>query len=142
MESLVLWRQLADQDGIASSLNGLGLVELYTGGYTSSRNASKRRWRSGRCLVTGQVLQCLTIISVDSLLPKVNTSWRAFIMNTLWTLRRQLGNADGVAYSYWALAVVALYEGDMEAAETLFRRASGSSESLGIVKERHTSFTG
>jgi non-specific serine/threonine protein kinase len=44
-------------------------------------------------------------------------------------LRRQLGNTNGVAYSFWALATVALLEGSPATAESLFR------ESLAIFRD-------
>ena len=41
--SLALFRQLDDSDGIASSLNSLGLVDWYTGNYVSARAIHRGR---------------------------------------------------------------------------------------------------
>jgi len=129
LESLDLWRQLADQDGIASSLNGLGLVELYTGDYTSALKHFE---------------EALAIWSMLGDRPGIAMSHHnlgrlaaaegqyelaRFHHEHALNLRRQLGNTNGVAYSYWALAVVALYEGDGKNAESLLQ------ESIRVFRE-------
>src|SRR5829696_6940962 len=128
-ESLALRRQLDDQELIAYSLNGLGLVSWYTGDVSSAAEHFN---------------EVLTIWSATGDLPGVAIAQHNLGMlaakegkyalarshhEQALALRRQLGNTDGVAYSLWALATVALLEGGT--AESLFRESLAIFTDLG-----------
>ena len=130
-ESLALRRQLDDQDMVAYSLNGLGLVSWYTGDVSSAAEHFN---------------EVLTIWSATGDLPGVAIAQhnlgmlaakegkyalaRSYHEQAL-ALRRQLGNTDGVAYSLWALATVVLLEGGTATAESLFRESLAIFADLG-----------
>jgi predicted ATPase/DNA-binding CsgD family transcriptional regulator len=130
-ESLTLWRRLADQDGIASSLNGLGLVAWSTGDFPSAARHFDEAiaiWTEIGDLpgvaIAHHNLGRLAAKQGDYALARAHHE-------KALTLRRQLGNANGVAYSLWALATVALYEGHVTAAESHFHESLETFRNLG-----------
>jgi predicted ATPase/DNA-binding NarL/FixJ family response regulator len=129
VESLALWRHLDDQDGMAYTLNGLGLVTLYTGDYLSAVehfNEVLRIWSSiGDS--PGVAIAQHNLGRVAAKEGKYELA-RSHHEQAL-ALHRHLGNLDGVAYSLWAIATVTLYEGNAATAANLFR------ESIAIFKE-------
>ena len=130
-DSLALWRRLDDQDGIARSQNGLGLVAWNTGAYQSAAT---------------HFGEALAIWTANADMPGVaiaqhNLGNLAATEATYELARRhheralaihhQQGNSDGVAYSLWALATVALYEGDTVVAESQLRESLAMFKGLG-----------
>jgi DNA-binding CsgD family transcriptional regulator len=128
-ESLLIWRALGDQDGIACALNELGIVDLDLGEYERARD----QFEEALTIWTG-IDDVLGNAVANHNLGRVATAQGDYerahaFHHVALTLRRQLGHATGTAYSLWALATVARLTGDIAAA------AAHCNESLAIFRD-------
>jgi predicted ATPase/DNA-binding CsgD family transcriptional regulator len=128
-ESLALWQRLDHQDGIARSLNSLGLIGWNTGDYRSASN----HFQDALAIWTA-IGDSPGIAMAQHNLGNLTATEGAYPIarshhELALALHRQQGNADGIAYSLWAIATVALLEGETAKAENIFR------ESIAIFSE-------
>jgi predicted ATPase/transcriptional regulator with XRE-family HTH domain len=130
-ESLAIWRRLANQDGIASALNGLGLVARDRGEYARARDQFEEALQ-----IWSAVGDARGIAIAHHNLGTVATAEEAYERaeahhEEALSLHRQLGNADGVAYSLWGLATVARLKGDAVTAQERYRESLDVFRNLG-----------
>jgi predicted ATPase/Tfp pilus assembly protein PilF len=140
-ESLSLYRELDDKDGVATALNNLANVALEQGDYhravslweeslSLSRESGNKQGTSATLNNLGQVAALLDDYARASLLLEESLA-----------LSRGLGNKDGVAATLNNLGAVAAYQGDfarggalLEESVALFQELGnkqGSADSLG-----------
>ena len=122
-ESLALWRRLNDQDGVAYSLNGLGLVAYYTGDY-----ASAAKYFNEVLAIWSRTADTPGIAIVHHNLGLLGAAEGDYELarshhREALALRRQLENANGAAYSLWALGMVDLYVGQTVSANKLLHES-------------------
>jgi DNA-binding CsgD family transcriptional regulator/Tfp pilus assembly protein PilF len=129
--SLALFRQLGDLDGIASSLNSLGLVAWCTGEYATALAhfiEAERIWKSINDLPGVAAAQH----NLGWLAAKEGQYQQARKHHEeALRLRRVQKDNDAIAYSIWALGAIALYAGDVERAQTLCKESLALFTGLG-----------
>jgi predicted ATPase len=117
--SLALFRELGDRDGIASSLNSLGLVDWCTGELSSAHAhfaEAERIWKSINDLPGVAAAHH----NLGWLAAKEGRYLQASQHHDeALRLRRVQKDNDAIAYSIWALGAIALHEGDVARAQTL-----------------------
>jgi predicted ATPase/DNA-binding NarL/FixJ family response regulator len=128
-DSLALWQLLDNHDGIARSLNSLGLIGWNTGDYRSAANHFQDAlaiWTAiGDAPGAAMAQHNLgNLAATEGTYPLARSHHEQAL-----ALHRQQGNIDGIAYSLWAIATVALLEGEAATAENVFR------ESIAIFRE-------
>jgi predicted ATPase/DNA-binding NarL/FixJ family response regulator len=122
-ESLAIWKGIDDQKGIASALNGLGLVAGFEGDYASARayhtEALEIRRGLGDPLGLGNSLTNLgnTFHALGEL-----TVARQLLEEAL-TVRQQMGDIGAVAYAYLNIADMIRSNGDHVDALQLFEKS-------------------
>jgi predicted ATPase/DNA-binding CsgD family transcriptional regulator len=119
-ESLEIWRELGDEDGVASAYTGLGLVARDLAQHALARQHFEEALRIWAALddLSGVAIahhNLGTTAASEGQYAEATKHHEAAL-----ALRRQLKDTDGVAYSLWALATVALLTGDRIAAKARF----------------------
>ena len=129
-QSLPLWQELGNEDGVAAALTGLGLVQLSRGDYSGARRrheASLSIWRaqddqSGIALALHNLGNVAT---AEGALDEAQAHHEGAL-----AIRRDLGDADGVAYSLLCLGDLFRVKGD-EAAIARYDESLALFQSLG-----------
>lgn len=128
-ESLVIWRQVGNQDGVAAALTGLGLASLCLGHHAQARRQFEESLAIWSVL-DDQSGIALSHYNNGRVATAEDDYERARALHeSALTIRRQLGDANGIAYSLWALATVDCLMGRTVSAEDRYR------ESLAIFSE-------
>ncbi len=131
-ESLALYRQLEDQDGIGFSLLLLGMSATYRGDYTQARSlleeSSVHFRESGNIYYLGRSLMALGLLD----LAQGETAGACVRWEEALSLIRHLGNTESMAAILFQLGLVRFYnQGDAYAAGALFEEARNLLRAVG-----------
>jgi predicted ATPase/DNA-binding NarL/FixJ family response regulator len=130
-ESLSLWRELADQDGIASALNGLGLVARDLGELTQARQHFSEALSIWSALDDAPGVALIlhnlgTVATADADYGEA----RAYHEEAL-AIRRRLDDTGSIAYSLWGLATTTRLSGETTTAKNLYGESRTHFRELG-----------
>lgn len=122
-ESVALWHQLDDQDGIASSRNSLGIIAWSTGDYAAAASSFQQALDIWTAIddIPGVIMAHHNLGRLAAKEDKHDLA--RFHHRQALEMRRERGDMDGVAYSLWALAASALLSGEPKGAESLLHEA-------------------
>lgn len=117
-QSLRLWRELGDQQGIADTLNNLAILATDRGDYTEARAMLEESLAHRRAL-GDEVGLILAIANLgDVAVAEGALDEASDLHQQAFALRRARDDARGVAYSELNLGLIALLRGNPAAAET------------------------
>jgi predicted ATPase/Tfp pilus assembly protein PilF len=120
-ESLVIQRELGDQQGIAKSLGSLALAATHQGEYETARALYEEGLAIVRQLGDQQeIAEALSGLATVAHFQGENEAARGLYKECL-AIQRQLGNKRKIAYSLNNLGTVAYVQGDYEAARALYK---------------------
>ncbi len=130
-ESLVLWQQLGDKQGIALSLNLLGRVAWHRGDFPRAADLYKESLVLFRELgAKDSISVLLNNLGVLAINQGDFSAARSLLEESL-AIRRQLGDKQGMAMTGANLGVIALRQGDYAAARSLFKESLTIDRDLG-----------
>ena len=133
-ESLALWRELGDQQGIATSLNDLGWVVLCQGDYAMARSLSQEGLALWRELGDQQgIATSLHNLGRVAHCQGDYAAARALHQESL-ALRRELGDKRGIAFSLTHLGWAMHKHGDYRGATTLLEEALALFQEMGVTQ--------
>jgi predicted ATPase/DNA-binding CsgD family transcriptional regulator len=133
-ESLALWRELGDRDGVATASSGLAIVARDQGEYDRAIEYLEEALKTWSDLddAAGVALVQFALGTV-TMAEGAFAQSRSFHENA-WEIRRQIEDTDGIAHSLLALARVARLSGD---AATAMTRLDESRALFATLGDRH-----
>ncbi|MGI8643490.1 MAG: tetratricopeptide repeat protein [Thermomicrobiales bacterium] len=140
-ESLAIWQTLDESAGIASALNGLGLVAGFEGDYVAARTfhtgALERRRALGDLLGLGNSLTNLS----NTVHALGDITLAEELLQQALEVRQSMGDTGSVAYAYLNIADLARSKGDRDEAMALFEQSLSlfqqSGDRLGVAYALH-----
>jgi predicted ATPase/DNA-binding CsgD family transcriptional regulator len=118
--ALQLWERLGNTLGIASTLNGLGLVDWYRGDHASARERHQRSLDLRR-QVGDRFGQANSLTNLGNAIKDAGDPMAARIYHEqALAIRRELGDRAGVGYSYLNLGDVSRRLGDIDGAREMY----------------------
>jgi predicted ATPase/Tfp pilus assembly protein PilF len=131
-ESLAIWRELGDRQGIATALNNLGWMAWRQGDYTVARALSEEGLAIWRELGDKQgIATALNNLGWTAHHQGDYTTARAFHQESL-RLRRVLGHTGGIAFALTNLAWAMSQQGDHGPATALLEEARALFKAVGM----------
>ena len=115
-ESRELWTQLADGEGIARALNGLGAATAHLGDYAAAKAFYQESQRTSR---SAEALNGLAMIANYQC---EYDGARTLLAESL-ALMRQTQDIRGIASSLYDFAIIAYYGGRLDEAASLFEES-------------------
>ncbi|MBE7549953.1 MAG: tetratricopeptide repeat protein [Anaerolineales bacterium] len=140
-QSLVLYRELGDKEGIAASLNYLGETVATQGYEVAARllfAAARSAYEESLASLRQQgdqwrIARALNVIGEIARIEDDYAAAHSFYEESL-ALRRELGDTRGIAVSLINLGLVALHQGDDRQAATYFEESLPLFQKLGSIR--------
>jgi predicted ATPase/DNA-binding CsgD family transcriptional regulator len=130
-DALRLWERLGDTRGIASTLNGLGLVDWYRGDHASARERHQRSLDLRR-QVGDRFGQANSLTNLGNAIKDAGDPMAARVYHEqALAIRRELGDRAGVGYSYLNLGDISRRLGDIDGAREMFRKSLAAFRDVG-----------
>jgi len=130
-ESLAIWRELGNQDGVAAAVSGLGVVARHSGEYQQATEHLEEALAIWSALDdTSGIALAQSSLGLVAVAEGEYERARSRQEQAL-AIRRQLGNADGIAYSIWSLATIARLQGDVAGSGVQYRESLAMFRDLG-----------
>ena len=112
LESLKIWRELSDREGVATASIGLGALSRDLGEYKHASDYFEEA-----LIIWSDLDDASGIAGAQSGLGNVAIAEGAYeqarsFHDQALAIRRRIGDTEGIAYSLWALATVARLQGD------------------------------
>ena len=136
-EAIALWRELGDEDELASALDVLGWVLIYNPGDNRGALAAFEECRELRRTLEDSAGETRALVGIAQVLVALGDSERAESLSRE-LLERAAGDPRTEHFAYHFLADCALMRGDTEEAEMRYRESLRAAIPLGDVVE--TSF--
>jgi predicted ATPase/class 3 adenylate cyclase len=136
-EAIALWRELGDEDELASALDVLGWVLIYNPGDNRGALAAFEECRELRRTLEDPAGETRALVGIAQVLVALGDSERAESLSRE-LLERAAGDPRTEHFAYHFLADCALMRGDTEEAEMRYRESLRAAIPLGDVVE--TSF--
>ena len=130
-QSLALWRELGDKQGIASSLSNLGIIAHQEGAPDIAKTLHEESLALGRELADKRGI-AVALNNLGLALQELGDYHKAGqLYEESLTLRRELGDTLGIAGSLGNLGLVAQELGDYAKARTLYQESLALRRELG-----------
>ncbi len=130
-ESLALFRELGDKQGIALSFHLLGRVARRRGNFTAARAMNEEALALWREVDDKEGILSLLDISASLALEQGDYVRARMLFEESLTFWKKSGNKEGTAYSLWLLARVFLFQGDHVKAYSLLQESLSHSREVG-----------
>lgn len=122
-EALVLWERLGNTRGVASALNGQGLVDWYRGDYENARRRHEQSLQLRRT-IGDRHGEANSLTNMGNTVKDAGDPLAArHLHQQALALRQSLGDLGGVGYSYLNLGDVARRLGDAVESQAMFDRS-------------------